>query len=207
MKKTSKWAAIGRAGKMSARATAVCAEEATKAAEAEALHRLRSLINSTARALSASWFSLLTTVAATVAASRGPTHGGHGGDGSGSHGAAEEPGNSNDIDTAGEGQKSVDVNATVPAIVVRRLFQICGILKSNGGGPTLAHADMELKKNAVGKGKRSVGHREFFKIIVALSHSRFAGESKDEALEKLSRMLHQAQPDSAGTFPHARIQQ
>ncbi|CAM9747581.1 unnamed protein product, partial [Scytosiphon promiscuus] len=207
-KKVSKWAAIGRAGKMSARATAVCAEEAIKAAEAEASHRLRSLINSAARALSASWFWLLTMVPATVAAARGTsTHGGHGGDGGRGDGVTEGSGNNNHVGGEGGGKTSGEFSATVPAIVVRRLFQSCGILRSSAGGPTLAHADMELQRNAVGKGGRSVGHQEYFRAVVALSHFRFAGESKDEALEKLSRMLHQAQPASAGTALHTRVRQ
>lgn len=142
-------------------------KKATKAAEAEALHRLRSLINSTARSLSASWFSLLTTVPATVAAARGTSRSGRGGDGGGGDGVADGSGNANDDATEGAGEKSGDITATVPAIIIRRLCQDCGIVRSNAGGPTLAHADMELQRNALGKGGRSFGHRE-----VGIGHSR-----------------------------------
>lgn len=48
----------------------------------------------------------------------------------------------------------------MPVIAVRRLIQSCGILQGTTGEPTLAHADMELQRNSVGKGSRSIGHRE-----------------------------------------------
>eukprot|EP00752_Nemacystus_decipiens_P016892 g15121.t4 len=182
--KLSKWAAIGRGGKISARAAAVCVEEATKAAEAAANNRLRSLTNASARALSVSWFSLLAR-AATGAAAHGDR--GHGGPG-------------NEHAGSGAGRAAAPVDSTVPVIAVRRLVQSCGILQGTAGGPTLAHADMELQRNAVGKGGRSIGHREFFKVILALAQYRFSGEPKDEALEKLSRMLR---PTQAGPgVPH-----
>ncbi|CAM9617927.1 unnamed protein product, partial [Ectocarpus sp. 8 AP-2014] len=198
VKKASKWAAIGRGGKISARAAAVCLEEANKAAQAETLHRLRSMINAAARTLSASWFSLLATATSAAA-----THGGHAGHGTGGgrgEGTADE-----NINSAADRPASTD--ATVPAIAVRRLVQSCGILRNAGGGPTLAHADMELQRNTASRGGRSVDHREYFKIIMALSQYRFAGDAKDHALEQLSRMLRPVQPDSPRTPPHAQSRQ
>ncbi|CAM9848642.1 unnamed protein product, partial [Ectocarpus sp. 12 AP-2014] len=198
VKKASKWAAIGRGGKISARAAAVCLEEANKATQAETLHRLRSMINAAARTLSASWFSLLATATSAAA-----THGGHAGHGTGGgrgEGTADE-----NVNSAADRRASTD--ATVPAIAVRRLVQSCGILRNAGGGPTLAHADMELQRNTASRGGRSVGHREYFKIIMALSQYRFAGDAKDHALEQLSRMLRPVQPDSPRTPPHAQSRQ
>ncbi|CBJ26603.1 expressed unknown protein [Ectocarpus siliculosus] len=198
VKKGSKWAAIGRGGKISARAAAVCLEEANKAAQAETLHRLRSMINAAARTLSASWFSLLATATSAAA-----THGGHVGHGTGGgrgEGTAVE-----NINSAADRPASTD--ATVPAIAVRRLVQSCGILRNAGGGPTLAHADMELQRNTASRGGRSVGHREYFKIIMALSQYRFVGDAKDHALEQLSRMLRPVQRDSPRTPPHAQGRQ
>lgn len=118
-------------------------QKATKAAEAAALSRLRSITNASARVLSASWSSLMTR--ATTGAA---THGAHG------HGG---PGNGR----TGSGADGVTcVDSTVPVIAVRRLVQSCGILQGTAGGPTLAHADMELQRHAVGKGARYIGHRE-----------------------------------------------
>ncbi|CAM9418160.1 unnamed protein product [Ectocarpus sp. 4 AP-2014] len=198
VKKASKWGAIGRGGKISARAAAVCLEEANKAAQAETLHRLRSMINAAARTLSASWFSLLAT--ATSAAATHGGHAGHGTGGSRGEGTADE-----NINSAADRPASTD--ATVLAITVRRLVQSCGILRNAGGGPTLAHADMELQRNTASRGGRSVGHREYFKIIMALSRYRFAGDAKDHALEQLSRMLRPVQPDSPRTPPPAQSRQ
>lgn len=124
-------------------------KKATKAAEAAALHRLRAMTNASARVLSASWFSLLAR-APGGAAARGGGHGhGHGHDGS----ADEHAG------SGAEGAVSIDATV-VPVIAVRRLIQSCGILGTTGGAPTLGYADMELQRNAVGKGGRSIGHRE-----------------------------------------------
>ncbi|CAM9627231.1 unnamed protein product [Ectocarpus fasciculatus] len=198
VKKASKWAAIGRGGKISARAAAVCLEEANKAAQAETLHRLRSMVNAAARTLSVSWFSLLATATAAAA-----SHGGHAGHGTGG-GRGEGIADGN-INSAADRAASSD--ATVPAIAVRRLVQSCGILRNAGGGPTLAHADMELQRNTASRGGRSVGHREYFKVIMALSQYRFAGDAKDHALEQLSRMLRPVQPDSPRTAPHSQNRQ
>lgn len=85
-----------------------------------------------------SWFSL-----PVRAATGGAAHGDHGADGGG----------------------AASADSTVPVIAVRRLVQSCGILQGTAGGPTLAHADMELQRNAVGKGGRSIGHREVFKRL------------------------------------------
>lgn len=118
--------------------------KATKAAEAEALRHLRSLTNASARVLSASWFSLLGSANAGTSA--------HGGHGHGSDGLTDEH-------TGGGAEGVVSVDATVLGIAVRRFVRSCGILQGTAGAPTLAHADMELQRNAVGKGGRSVGHR------------------------------------------------
>lgn len=42
-------------------------------------------------------------------------------------------------------------------------MQTCGMLRSTAGGPTLAHVDVELQKNAIGRGR--VGHREVSGLI------------------------------------------
>lgn len=113
-------------------------EKAAKAAEAEAHVRLRSLVDGSARVLSASWLSIVWRTTA-----KSPATGGGGGGG----------GFSSDAQHA-----DVSVDATVPVIVVRRLMQTCGMLRSGAGGPTLAHVDMEIQLNTVGKGR--LGHRE-----------------------------------------------
>lgn len=109
------------------------------------------MINAAARNLSVSWFSLLATATAAAA-----SHGGHAGHGTGG-GRGEGIADGN-INSAADRAASTD--ATVPAIAVRRLVQSCGILRNAGGGPTLAHADMELQRNTASRGGRSVGHRE-----------------------------------------------
>lgn len=91
-----------------------------------------------------SWFSLLARATTGVAA-----HGDHGHDGLG-----------NERTGGGSAEGVASVDSAVPVIAVRRLVQSCGILQGTAGGPTLAHADMELQRNAVGKGGRSIGHRE-----------------------------------------------
>lgn len=48
--------------------------------------------------------------------------------------------------------------ASVTGAAVRRLVQMCGIVRATAAGPTLAHVDVELHKNATGRGR--VGHRE-----------------------------------------------
>ncbi len=123
------------------------ARKATKAAEAAALHRLRALTSASARALSASWFSLLGRASGTAA---------HGGHGHGKDGFAD--GHAGGGGGGGEGVASAGV--TVPVIAVRRLLQSCGILQGTAGAPTLAHADMELQRSSVGKRGRSIGHSE-----------------------------------------------
>ena len=95
-----------------------------------------------------SWFSIL----ARATTNGGAAHGGdHGRDSFGNECAGTGSG--------GDGGAG-SVDATVPVIAVRRLVQSCGILQGTAGGPTLAHADMELQRNAIGKGGRSIGHRE-----------------------------------------------
>ncbi|CAM9931532.1 unnamed protein product, partial [Laminaria digitata] len=106
----------------------MCAKEAETTAKVEAHARLCSLINGSARVLSSSWFFLLTrgegvTTPPTTAASGGE---------------------------AG----SDATTTTVPVGAVRRLARSCGIIRSSaGGGPTLAQADVQLRRNAVGKGR------------------------------------------------------
>lgn len=47
------------------------------------------------------------------------------------------------------------------------------------------------------------GTSQYFNIVMALAQCRFASEKKDDALEKLSRMLRPAQP-GPGPDPHAQ---
>lgn len=94
-----------------------------------------------------SWFSLLAR-ATTGAAAHGDHGHGHGLGGLG-----------NDH-TGGGADVAASIDSAVPVIAVRRLVQSCGILQGTAGGPTLAHADMELQRHAVAKGTRSIGHRE-----------------------------------------------
>lgn len=125
--------------------------------EAEASTRRRSLTNGVARALTASWFSVLgramgTSTAASVGRHDDPSVRRHAGKGSGDGRDANG--------AAGVAVGKPEVDSTVPGVAVRRLAQACGLLRSGGGGPTLAHVDMELRRNAVGKGR--LGHREVF---------------------------------------------
>lgn len=119
-------------------------QKADTTAKVEAHARLCSLINGSAHVLSSSWFFLLSREASTPTTS---SRGGAGGSGGGVAGDALHPRG-----------VSRDGTATVPIVVVRRLAQTCGIVRSSEGGPTPAHADAQLRRNAVGKGR--LGYRE-----------------------------------------------
>lgn len=49
--------------------------------------------------------------------------------------------------------------------------------------------------------------RQFFKVILALAQYRFCGEPKDEALEKLSRMLRPTQLGPGAVSSHSQNRQ
>lgn len=131
----------------SRRVTAVTREQLQQkkvdtAAKVEAHACLRSLINGSAQVLSSSWFFLLSGEATAPAAASG--------------GAVGRGGATGDVlRTAGV---SSEATATVSIVAVRRLAHTCGVIRSGAGGPTLAHADMQLRRNAVGKGR--LGYRE-----------------------------------------------
>ena len=130
------------------RVTAVAREhfeqKADTTAKVEAHARFCSLINGSAHALSSSWLFLLSGEATTPTAASGVE--------------AVSGSAIGDVLYTPAARVSSDATRTVPIVAVRRLAHTCGIVRSSAGGPTLAHVDMQLRRNTIGKGR--LGYRE-----------------------------------------------